>query len=210
MSTEWDTWGSAQCSAAVPRIIRGYHRSLGAQPPMPKTETETPSAASALATVLPVLHSPIAVPKVQHEDGPPCHLCTARCCKYFALQIDPPGTPEDYDSIRWYLMHEGAVVWMSEGDWYLEVRTRCKHLQPDNSCGIYDSRPQICRDYGLPENAPCEFFTDRLQYELFFDSDTDFDEWVTKSLKLLAAEREKHKAKRKKKDKKKRKKKDKD
>ena len=111
------------------------------------------------------------------DDGPPCHLCTARCCKYFALPISTPRTLEDYDHIRWYLMHEGIAVWMDDNDWYLEVRTICQHLQPDNSCGIYDTRPQICRDYGGEE--PCEFFTDDLKYELYFTSDTDFEVWVT-------------------------------
>ena len=28
------------------------------------------------------------------EDGAPCHLCTARCCKDFALPIERPD-PED-------------------------------------------------------------------------------------------------------------------
>lgn len=28
---------------------------------------------------------------------------------------------------------------------------RCPHLQDDNLCGIYDRRPQICRDYAADE-----------------------------------------------------------
>jgi len=28
---------------------------------------------------------------------------------------------------------------------------RCPHLQPDNRCGIYDRRPQICRDYSADQ-----------------------------------------------------------
>lgn len=35
-------------------------------------------------------------------------------------------------------MHEGVAVWMGNGDWYIEIRATCKHLQPDNSCGIYE------------------------------------------------------------------------
>lgn len=112
------------------------------------------------------------------EDGGPCHLCAARCCKYFAVQIDTPESAQDFDHIRWYLMHESVVVWMQDSDWYLEVRTRCRHLQPNDSCGIYESRPQICRDYGLPGGDPCEFFTDNLTYDLFFESDDSFTEWL--------------------------------
>ena len=142
----------------------------------------TPSGFVALSLLLSPKPDKLPDPK----DGPPCHLCTARCCKYFALPIDTPTDKEDYEHIRWYLMHEGVAVWMDDGDWYLEVRTVCKHLQPDNSCGIYETRPQICRDYGSQgeEEGPCEFFTDDLKYDLYFESDDDFGVWLT-------AEREK-------------------
>ena len=30
----------------------------------------------------------------------------------------------------------------------------CNHIQPDGCCGIYEDRPQICRDY---TNDYCEF-----------------------------------------------------
>lgn len=135
--------------------------------------SKSPGAFVALSTLTAPYHAPM--PK--QEAGPPCHLCTARCCKYFALQIDKPTTREEYDHIRWYLMHEGIAVWKDDGDWYLEIRTVCKHLQPDNSCGIYETRPQICREYGSAEE-PCEYFTDHLKYDLYFDSDEKFAEWT--------------------------------
>lgn len=134
------------------------------------------------------------------KDGPPCQLCPARCCNYFALHVDTPVTPEDHDYVRWFLMHEHVVVWRQDGDWYLEVRTRCKNLQPDNRCGIYDTRPQICREYGLPDpknpEAPCEFFTDDTGYELFFDSAETFGTWSKAEL----AKREQRLAKRRQQD----------
>ena len=138
-------------------------------------KTGPPSGFVALSLLLRPDPSKMPNPK----DGPPCHLCTARCCKYFALPIDTPTAHEDYEHIRWYLMHEGVAVWMDDGDWYIEIRTVCKHLQPDNSCGIYETRPQICRDYGTEdEEGPCEFFTDDLKYDLYFESDDAFAVWV--------------------------------
>ena len=116
------------------------------------------------------------------DDGPPCHLCTARCCKYFAFEIDRPANAKDFDTIRWYLMHEGIVVWVQDGDWYIEVRTVCKHLQPDNMCGIYETRPEICREYGASADEPCEYFTEDLKYEQFFDSDEKFQTWAEAEL----------------------------
>jgi len=127
---------------------------------------------------LSLLHSPAAPPEVDANAGGPCHLCNASCCRYFALQIDKPSTEQDYDHIRWYLMHEGIAVWVDDGDWYLEVRTTCRHLLPDRRCGIYQTRPQICRDYGLPGKDPCEYFTKELSYDLYFEDDAQFMKWL--------------------------------
>lgn len=129
---------------------------------------------------LAMLHSQAEPPEADPKAGGPCHLCNASCCRYFALQLDTPEDPQDYDHIRWYLMHEGVAVWVDDGDWYLEIRTPCRHLQPDNTCGIYLTRPQICRDYGLPGDDPCEFFTKDLEYDLYFPDDSAFDRWHKK------------------------------
>lgn len=129
-----------------------------------------------------MLHEPAKPPLPKEEDGGPCHLCNAACCRYFALQIDKPKAKQDFDHIRWYLCHEGVAVWVDDGDWYLEVRTVCKHLQADNRCGIYETRPQICREYGMPEDGPCEYFTDDLKYDLYFDNDETFAVWAAERL----------------------------
>ena len=158
---------------------------------MPKT-TSLIDAATFVS--LNTLFSPVTAHDPKPEDGGPCHLCTARCCKYFAVQIDTPEHAEDFDHIRWYLMHEAVVVWVQDRDWYLEVRTRCRHLQSDNSCGIYESRPQICRDYGLPESDPCEYFTDDLEYDLFFESDDQLMKWLELRKKKKKTKRGKDKS----------------
>ena len=57
-----------------------------------------------------------------------CEYCTAKCCHYFALPIDTPETPEDFDFIRWYLLHERASVFLDEGDgtsWYTRPASIC-------------------------------------------------------------------------------------
>jgi len=97
----------------------------------------------------------------RREDIPPgevlCKYCGAKCCCYFALPIDKPKDWQDFDYVRWYLLHERAAVFTEEGCWYLLVQNRCKHLGDDNLCGIYETRPQICRDY-TTEN--CEYSDD--------------------------------------------------
>jgi len=78
-----------------------------------------------------------------------CEHCTAKCCRYFALPIDTPKTKRDFDFMRWYLLHERASIFVEGATWYLLVHTVCKHLQDDQRCGIYHTRPQICREYTI-------------------------------------------------------------
>ncbi|MEX2173122.1 MAG: YkgJ family cysteine cluster protein [Pirellulaceae bacterium] len=103
-----------------------------------------------------------------------CDRCTAKCCQYFALPIDTPGDREDFDYLRWYLLHERASLFVDEGTWYLLVHTRCRHLQPDNRCGIYETRPQICRDYTTDN---CEY-EDDWTYEQYFESSEQVQEYM--------------------------------
>ena len=137
--------------------------------------------------------------KFDAKTGPPCHDCTAKCCKYFALQIDKPTTPKQHDHIRWYLLHEHIAVWAQGDDWFLEVRTPCRHLLPDNRCEIYHTRPQICREHGWPEagvedDHPCEYFSGEGGYDLHFETAEAFSAWSRVELQR----REKRLAKRRK------------
>jgi Fe-S-cluster containining protein len=103
-----------------------------------------------------------------------CDHCTAKCCKYFALPIETPTKRQDFDYIRWYLLHELASIFVDEGTWYLLVHSRCRHLQADNRCGIYETRPQICRDYTTDN---CEYEDDWV-YEQYFESPEQVEEYM--------------------------------
>ena len=103
-----------------------------------------------------------------------CDHCTAKCCHYFALPIDEPTCRKDFDFIRWYLLHDRATVFVDEETWYLLVHTTCRHLQDDNRCGIYETRPQICREYTTNE---CEFEDDWC-YERYFETPEQVDEYA--------------------------------
>lgn len=103
-----------------------------------------------------------------------CDHCTAKCCKYFALPIDTPTERQDFDYIRWYLLHQGASVFVDEGTWYLLVHSPCRHLQADNRCGIYETRPQICRDYTTDK---CEYEDDWV-YEQYFETPEQVEEYM--------------------------------
>jgi len=103
-----------------------------------------------------------------------CDYCTAKCCRYFALSIDTPRTEADFDYLRWYLLHDRASLFVEGESWYLLVHTVCKHLQDDNRCGIYDTRPKICRSY---TTAECEF-DDSYTYEQYFETPEQVEEYA--------------------------------
>ena len=116
--------------------------------------------------------------KPKREDLPHdanlCEYCTAKCCRYFALPIETPENPQDLDYIRWYLLHESASVFVDEGEWYLLVSTVCRHLQADQRCGIYETRPQICRDYST---KACEYDDDST-YDQYFETPEQISEYA--------------------------------
>jgi uncharacterized protein len=103
-----------------------------------------------------------------------CEYCTAKCCRYFALPIDAPTSWKDFEFLRWYVLHDRATLFTEDDDWYLLVHTECKHLQADNRCGIYDTRPQICRDY-TTEN--CEYEED-WTYERYLETPEQVAEYA--------------------------------
>lgn len=108
--------------------------------------------------------------RMRREDVRPgdclCDHCTAKCCRYFALPMETPTEREDFEYLRWFLLHDFATAFTEDGTWYLMVHTVCKHLQSDQRCGIYDTRPQICRDYSTDD---CEFDDDWV-YERYFET----------------------------------------
>ena len=114
-----------------------------------------------------------------------CESCTAKCCQYFALPIETPETREEFDNLRWYMYHGGPTdpanpargqvqVFVDDDTWFLMVNQPCRHLQPDNRCGVYDIRPQICRNY---TTKSCEYDGDGL-YDLFFETPEQLHEYA--------------------------------
>jgi Fe-S-cluster containining protein len=102
------------------------------------------------------------------------------CCRYFALPIDNPDTRRDYDNIRWYLLHEKVVIFIESGQWYIGILNRCKQLQSDNRCGIYLTRPAICRSYTTDN---CDYHAGDYGYDQLFTSAEGLWEYAERELK---------------------------
>ncbi len=107
------------------------------------------------------------------------NVCGGRCCRHIAWAIDTPKTKEDFEQMRYALMHPKVSFFKEDGEWYLCVITTCEKLLANNGCGIYPTRPQICRDYQAGE---CEW-PDGVDWEIHIEDDYDLQEYLDKRLK---------------------------
>lgn len=103
-----------------------------------------------------------------------CEHCTGMCCRYIALPIDVPEKPADFEDVRWYLLHENVSVFIEDGAWYISFHTPCRHLLPDQRCGIYETRPPICRKYTTDN---CDYHSGDYGWEAHFTSPEHLDAW---------------------------------
>jgi uncharacterized protein len=103
-----------------------------------------------------------------------CQFCPAKCCRYFAMPMDVPTELKDFEYIRWFIMHDRATVFTEDESWYLLVHSVCKHLQPDQRCGIYEHRPQICREYSTDN---CEY-EDDWTYDRYFETSEQVQDYI--------------------------------
>ena len=60
----------------------------------------------------------------------------------------------DFDVLLWQLAHRAVQAYQDEDGWFLLVNNPCLHLLPDGRCGIYETRPRICRNHS---NDFCEY-----------------------------------------------------
>ncbi len=104
-----------------------------------------------------------------------CDKCKGLCCRYVALPLDKPKEKSDYDDIRWFLCHENITVFVEDGDWYINIKNKCRHLKKDNQCSNYENRPNICRKY---RHSDCDFTEGEYDYELHFTNDSQMDEYI--------------------------------
>jgi len=95
------------------------------------------------------------------------------------LPIEEPTNRRDYDDIRWYVMHRGISIFVEDGDWFIQVATKCENLLPDNRCGVYETRPEICREY---EAGDCDYAGGDYHYEVQFNTPEDVERHAIKKL----------------------------
>ncbi len=119
---------------------------------------------------------------MNHTPENKCASCKgATCCTYITQQIDTPRTQQDFSNLLWQVSHQGVHAFRDEGIWYLLFEGRCTHLQADGRCGIYETRPQVCRDHS---NDYCELDAPREEgFDLHFKGYDELLEYCKKKFK---------------------------
>jgi len=110
----------------------------------------------------------------------PCDVCRGQCCKHVAMEIDTPTCKQDYDNIRWFLVHQNVQVYVEpDKSWGIEFITPCSRLTRDNLCSDYDNRPRLCRQYP-GKDTECEFVSEEKHYKKLFTTAEEFESWLDK------------------------------
>ncbi len=114
-------------------------------------------------------------PKIKITSENKCSFCAGTlCCNYITSEIDKPKTKSDFDHLLWQLAHKNIQAYKDEDGWFIVANNRCNFLQDDGRCGIYETRPQVCRDY---KNYFCEYDEPaEIHYKHFFP---DYDSLLT-------------------------------
>lgn len=111
-----------------------------------------------------------------------CSFCTQSiCCTYITHSIDTPRSKEDFDQLLWQVSHDHLKIYKDDEGWTLLIDGRCQHLQIDGGCGIYETRPQICRDHS---NDYCEYDAPSEDgFDLYFENYDDLLKYCKKRFK---------------------------
>jgi Fe-S-cluster containining protein len=92
-----------------------------------------------------------------------------------------PRSVDDFDQILWQVSHKNTHVFKDDDGWYLLFLNECEHLQQDGRCGIYEIRPQICREHS---NDYCEYdISIEEGSDLYFKDHKSLDDYCRKRFK---------------------------
>jgi Fe-S-cluster containining protein len=137
--------------ARKPKSGKAAPRALAAAPVPVKARTQPLQQPKAKSTTkstkqrLPLLNEPVAA-NTKPESKATCTAC-GLCCSYVAIEIDAPATVKAATQMLWYVYHDKVSLYVNADEWMVQFDTTCIHLQPDYRCGVYMTRPHICREF---------------------------------------------------------------
>jgi Fe-S-cluster containining protein len=111
-----------------------------------------------------------------------CSFCTgSTCCTYVTQHLDTPRSKEDFRQLLWQVSHQNVKLYKDDDGWTMLVDGKCQHLQVNGDCGIYDERPDICREH---TNDYCEFDAPSEDgFDLYFEDYFDLLKYCKKRFK---------------------------
>lgn len=114
--------------------------------------------------------------KIKKQPWDQCQNCMpAKCCTYFALEVDEPEDRKDFEAMLWQIAHKGVSFYIERKRWYMMVDSVCTFLTEDNQCGIYETRPNICREHSIDT---CEYTYQDHGFTEHFKSYDELMEWI--------------------------------
>lgn len=127
--------------------------------PKERNETREPRARTQSKLQLPILNT-----NASPTFG--CAQC-GLCCTYVAIEVDGPTTVKRATELLWYLYHNGVSLYVNDDSWMVQFETTCRYLTADRRCGVYATRPHICREFSEKE---CEVNTGDGDGQTFYDA----------------------------------------
>ena len=111
-----------------------------------------------------------------------CSFCTGSiCCTYVTQHLDTPRSKQDFRQLLWQVSHNNVKIYKDDDGWTLLVEVSCQHLQVNGGCGIYEDRPEICREHS---NDYCEFDAPSEDgFDLYFENYFDLLKYCKKRFK---------------------------
>jgi len=120
--------------------------------------------------------------KITYDPQENKELCAgcSLCCEYVNILIKKPGTKKGIDRIIWYLLHGVTIRIDEDGDWTAYLSIKCKALNKQRLCSIYETRPQVCRNHSQEE---CDR-SDGVCKDLVFEDEKQFMAYINSNKKL--------------------------
>jgi len=111
-----------------------------------------------------------------------CSFCTGSiCCTYVTQHLDTPRSKEDFRQLLWQVSHGNVKIYKDDDGWTLLIDGKCQHLKINGDCGIYEERPEICREH---TNDYCEYDSPSEEgFELYFENYFDLLKYCKKRFK---------------------------
>ena len=102
------------------------------------------------------------MPYQKKNNSDTCAECGSKCCKFILLETNKT---DKYKIEFWEAQGNEKLKETNTTVIYAQ-KSPCQHINEEGKCGIYDTRPQLCKDFPLPTlprlwRAVCPLFHER-------------------------------------------------